>query len=613
MQVRILLLFLALPFAATGQVFTEVAQSSGIDFLPVALSYMGGGVAWFDYDNDGWEDLYMTGCSQPDKLYRNLGDGSFEDVSDAAGIIITQDANTQGVTTADVDRDGDVDVFVTTWRYLGTNDYAPNYLLLNNGDGTFSNATEAAGLTMETFSVSAAFLDINSDGWIDLWVGAYVIDPGFVYDDKGMIIGFDHVCDQDRLYLGGIGGVFSLAPESYGAQNAGCTLALRGTDADMDGDTDLLIANDFGEWGIPNKFYQNAFPEASLNDVASVTGSATQMYAMGIATGDYDHDYDLDHYITNLGSNVLLDQWDPMLFDDVAALAGIQNSGWDGLLSTSWATGFADFDHDTWEDLFVVNGHVSTIDPVDNHVFDPNKLYRNLGDGTFEDVSDASGFADVGVGRGGALCDYDKDGDLDVVVMNISNPAAPDPEAVRLYRNDTGTGNWLALDLSGTTSNLEAIGAQIEVHSNGLMQLREISGGGDTHCSQHSRKVHVGLGEASVVDSVVVHWPSGLVSQLQGPDINTCHSMVEPGGTSVPASALPSMGLFPSPSTGLLQLSFPLAEANFVRIFNLQGQLMVELDLNVSQFTFDAHAWTAGTYVVYARGYAPARWTLLPH
>ena len=609
---RILLLLLFVPTIGHAQVFTEVAQAAGINFLPVALSYMGGGAAWFDYDNDGWEDLYLTGCSQPDRLYRNLGDGTFDDVSMAAGLLATQDANTQGVTTADIDRDGDIDVFVTTWRLLGSSDYAPNYLLINNGDGTFTESAEALGLLMETFSVSASFLDINNDGWIDLWVGGYVIDPGFVTNEEGIIIGFDHVCENDGLFLGGPAG-FSAAPASYGADNAGCSLATRGTDIDGDGDTDLLVANDFGEWGIPNKLFQNAFPETSLDEVGSVTGTATQMYGMGIASGDYDHDYDFDHYITNLGANVLLGQWAPVQFDNVAAEAGIQNAGWDGLLSTSWATGFADFDHDTWEDLFVVNGHVSTIDPVDNQVFDPNKLYRNLGNGTFEDVSESSGFADVGVGRGGALCDYDKDGDLDLVTVNISNPASTETEAVRLYRNDTGTGNWLALDLAGVSSNLQAIGARIEVHSDGLMQLREISGGGDTHCSQHTRKVHVGLGEALTVDSVVVRWPSGLISGLEHPAINTCHSMVEPSGNSVRGPAFPEFKVYPSPSTGTLNLQHLGGGSSQVRVLDIGGRLLAEWNINGPQASFDLHLWPSGTYLVQVDGFQPQRWTLLPH
>ena len=344
---------LLLNLSALGQVFEEVAQSSGIDFLPHVSSFMGGGVAVFDFNNDGLDDIYYTGCLDEDVLFKNLGNDTFEDVTESAGLLITGDKNTTGVVTGDIDNDGDRDVFVTTWRAVIAPGYASNYLFRNNGDETFTEITIEAGLADSVFSLSASFIDINLDGYLDIYVGNYVENPSFI-EEEGVIMGFDHDCFEDFFYLNNGDLTFSHMAEDLGINNQGCALAMTATDYDRDGDSDLMIANDFGEFIVPNRLYNNNYPSFSCDDVAPATGANIGLYGMGVAIGDYDEDQDLDYYITNLGANALLKQDDGQ-FQDVALETGTINDFSDSLLHTSWGTFFEDLDNDSYLDLFVTN------------------------------------------------------------------------------------------------------------------------------------------------------------------------------------------------------------------------------------------------------------------
>lgn len=591
-----------LPAIVHAQVFEEIASDFGMDFQPVANSAMGGGIAWFDMNGDGWDDVYMTGATLHDRVFLNNGDGTFTDISGSAGIDITEDYNTTGVTTADIDRDGHTDVFVTTWRVIADFLFAPNLLFHNNGDGTFTEIAAEIGIADSVFSMSGTFTDINQDGWIDLYVGNYVEEAGFLFDDLGQIIGFDHICFEDQFYLNDGDGSFTNATLLYGMDNPGCTLAVRNSDVDLDNDQDLIIGNDFGQWVVPNKLFRNDYPEASMAEIGSPSNAAAQMYAMGVATGDYDHDGDLDHYLTNLGRNLLMEKQETLFYHDKSTEADVENEGWGDLLSTSWATGFADFDNDGWEDLFVVNGHVPAIDVVENQLFDPNKLYHNNGDGTFEDISEASGTADTGMGRGGAMSDYDQDGDLDFIVMNIFNAAAVEPEAVRFFQNQNASGNWVQVTLEGVESNLEGIGSLIEVQAGGESYLREISGGGDTHASQHSRRVHVGLGTVDEIDKIKVFWPNGIIDILTGPDINTSHHLVEGFSDNVPEWDQVAFELYPNPAGESCTVTCPQAVGETLVLRDVTGRWVASFVLHTETFKLDLSPFPSGTYTLSVPG-----------
>ncbi|MCB0760210.1 MAG: VCBS repeat-containing protein [Flavobacteriales bacterium] len=502
-----LCLLSVLTLSVTAQVYDEVSTTNGLSFSVSASSYMGGGTAIFDFNNDGLEDIYMTGCLGLDALFKNMGNGQFSNVTATAGLLETTNRNTTGVVTGDIDNDGDRDIFVTTWRNVNAPGFAQNFLFRNNGDETFTDITTEAGLTEAVFSLSATFVDLNLDGFLDLYVGNYVEETGFITVD-GVIMGFDHTCFDDLFYLNNGDGTFTSLAESAGINNDGCALAMAATDYDRDGDPDIMVANDFGEFIHPNKLYSNNFPQLSCTDVAPSTGADIGMYAMGVATGDYDEDLDLDYYLTNLGANAFLHN-DGGTFTNIAASMGMDNESADGLLFTSWGTFFQDLDNDTYLDLFVANGHIPTVEFIDNHTDDPNLYYHNNGDGTFTETGEDAGLASIQMGRGCAYGDWNNDGQLDIVVMNLNNGVITETAAVKVFQNQGNNNHWIGFTLEGVTSNRDAFGAQVELHAGGRIFLRELQGGGGCHASQSSNRIYFGLGDLDTADSLVVYWPGG--------------------------------------------------------------------------------------------------------
>ena len=526
--------------------FVEVAEESGIEFLPNINDYLGGGCAWFDYNNDGWDDLYVTGGTGMDRLYRNNGQGGFLDVSDGSGLELTSTKNTIGVSTGDVDNDGDQDIFITTWRSTTGPNLTNCMLLINQGSGLFFDVAEDAGITQEGFCITGAIFDANGDGWLDLYASNYVSAPSFVLED-GIIVGFDHTCFEDWIYINNQDGTFTESSELLGIFNDGCALGLAASDYDRDGDSDLMIANDFGEWVEPNRVYRNEGTTA-WSDISTDINWDHEIYGMGVATGDFDEDLDLDYYITNLGENILLKQ-ESGQFEEVAQELGISNGQNGDFLTTGWGSFFFDCNNDSYLDLFVCNGHIPTIEFLENAVHDSNKLYLGDSQFEFEDVSELFGVADTLIGRGCAYADYDKDGDLDFAVVNIpNNVSSPPDQNFRLYNNENNEGNWCVLTLEGTWSNPNAIGSQVEMHSEGRTFLREITGGG-SHASQNSYLLHFGLGELNSVDSAQIFWPDGQ-SQVVFPEINEYNHYVEGEVITGIDDILSGIQVYPNPSPG---------------------------------------------------------------
>lgn len=559
--------------------FTEVSATAGIDFAPSALFNLGGGIAWFDYDNDGWEDLYITGCTDSDRLYRNLGDGSFEDVSFAAGLPVTVLANTMGVTTGDIDNDGDRDVFLSTWRVAGSSNFAPNMLLRNNGDGTFSEVAEDIGLGEPTYGAGATFLDLNKDGWLDLYVACYIQNVQLAIDPETQeVIGFSHDCFQDNLYLNNGDGTFQNITETWDIVNNGCALAAVGSDKDGDGDTDILVANDFGEFLETNVIWQNEYPAMEVTEVASASQADLAIYAMGIAVGDYDEDHDLDYYFTNLGRNVLLQNDGSGEFTDFSTEAGVENAASNGLFHTGWGTAFWDYDNDGWLDLFVANGHLPTVSFIENNLLDPNKLYRNVGDGTFEDVSDLEAVSSTLMARGCAFADYDRDGDLDMAVVNLEQGAFVANNHVELFQNPGNENHYVQFQLQGNNSAVDAYGAWLTVYIEERQLLREVNGG-SSHASQNSSRVHVGLEDAEMVDSVSVQWPSGLFETWYALPADTLHVLQE--GTSIEISE-PVSGafyVFPNPAKDHFVVTGLPPNAEIIGLTDLRGRTLEGVEL----------------------------------
>ncbi|HXH17761.1 MAG TPA: FG-GAP-like repeat-containing protein [Chitinophagales bacterium] len=498
------------PLFSPAQFFTEVSRQSGIDFVTYTPTLIGGGCAFFDYNNDGWLDIYIAGGMKRDKLYRNNADGTFTDVSSSAGIT-KPGIYTVGVVTGDIDNDGDRDIFVTTMgRDESFRNMVPNILFRNNGNGTFTDISQSAGIVHNAWSVSATLGDYNLDGFLDIYVANYVDSIRFIFDSQNEIAGFSHTGFANFLYMNNGNGTFSQVAPQLQVDNKGTSLAAAFTDYDFDHDVDIHLVNDFGEWVLPDALYRNEYPLDAFTDVSTPSGADAAIYGMGIAVGDYDEDDDLDYYLTNIGRNVLLNNSGSGIFLDTTDFAGVANTYVDSLFTTGWGAAFLDYDNDTWLDLFVANGNIPAADFIKTGEKDPNKLYKNNTDGTFSDVSVIAGVNDSSRARGLAAGDYDNDGDLDLLVTVVEEDTLNNDDwHVLLYRNDISTGNhWLKVETVGTQNNRDGFGSRVEVYSDGRKWIREIDGG-SSHASQNSSIAHFGLGNEMAVDSVVVRWPGG--------------------------------------------------------------------------------------------------------
>jgi hypothetical protein len=433
-----------------------------------------------------------------------------------AGLSFFDSLYTFGVSAGDIDNDGDQDIFITTWGYASApfQMKLPNILLRNNSNGTFTDISVQAGITDSSNSTSASFGDYNRDGFLDIYVANYVDSMKFLYDSLGEIIGYDPAGTNNYLYMNNGNNTFSEIAEYKGVSSFGCALTAVFSDFDNDRDPDMIVANDFGAWtGNGNALIENGYPTDTFVDVAQASGMYAEIYGMGIAVGDYDNDGNLDYYITNIGKNVLYRNNGDGTFSDVTDSAKVGNE-WvfvDSLRSTGWGANFFDFDLDGDLDLFVSNGWVNALIPPTAQL-DSNKLFRNLGNGQFEDVSSDMGFDSIFSHRGSAMIDYDNDGDLDIVSVanNYKWPlSSVDTPRVRLYRNDySDGGSWLAVGLVGICSNRDGIGSRLIAKAGNRTFVREIRGG-SSHASRSTLVAHFGLDNITILDTLWVYWPSG--------------------------------------------------------------------------------------------------------
>lgn len=503
--------------------FTDITKEAGIDYHYLSVDYIGGGAAFFDMDNDGDEDLWISGGIERDVLYENDGTGNFSEIGLDAGLAITNDIFTTGVITGDLDNDGFKDVMIITHKGF------PNMLMRNMGNNTFISIGDFSGITFEAYSVAAAFGDVNNDGLLDIYEGHYVEDAELIYDGI-VLVGFDHKCYTNKLYINNGDWKFTDVSEEIGVDDNGCTLAVMMTDYDDDNDIDILGVNDFGEWVVPNQVYENQNQGEAFIEVGEATGMNSGIYGMGIASGDFDNDMDIDYYITNIGQNVLLQNDGDGNFSDIAVTAGVHDTyAQDSLFTVGWGTAFMDLDNDTDLDLFVTNGHIPAGLLVDNGMEIENSLYSNQGDGSFLKVVGDSIIESKHIGRGLAYADIDLDGDLDFLVVNINNQnASTERHPVQLIRNDNESGhNWLEIGLEGKISNRDGCGSRIELYSGGESFLSKADGGYGTHASQNSKIVHFGLGTIQSIDSILVKWPSGQTTKLENIEINQVLTIVE--------------------------------------------------------------------------------------
>lgn len=497
------LIFFVSPGLLPAQ-FLEQSKERGIDHVHATQTTMGGGAAWFDYNNDGFLDLYATDADRHDHLFENLGDGTFLDVSAQTGITdITWGLYTFSVVVGDVNNDGCDDLFVTTYDPENS-----NLMLLNNCDETFSNISNSAGITHKMYSSGSTFIDFNQDGFLDIYVINYIDKFTFIKDENDIIIDIEKQCLPDLFYINEGNNTFKEMSEDYGINNSGCGLAVVSSDYDQDGDMDIYVVNDHGMDVVPNTLYRNNYPQNSFTDNSENSGLNVALFGMGVANGDYNEDGIFDFYVSNLGNNVLMTGNLNNTYTDKAIELGIQNGLYeDSVNVTGWGTFFFDYDNDMDLDLFVSNGYIRTgYFGFETTQFDKNKIFVNNGDNTFEDKSEQFDLNNSWIGRGASYADFDRDGDLDFFVVNTS---AISGVHSLLYVNETSDSNWLQFDLEGTkTTNRNAFGSSATIHIGTRAIKRELVSGG-SFASQHTQLLHFGIGENEVVDSVKVKWTNG--------------------------------------------------------------------------------------------------------
>ena len=503
--------------------FTNIAKSAGINFVhtkgkvgaPMILTEMTPGVCVADFDGDGWPDFYIVnggdiykrGPGTRNALYHNNGDGTFTDVTEIAGVPGTSYG--LGCVWGDYDNDGRPDLFVTQ--------YGQNVLYHNNGDGTFTDVTAKAGvggLDFGTaFHTGAVFFDFDRDGLLDLYVGGYV-SFGPDSPQQCMIFGVLTSCapsayngSPNILYHNNGDGTFTNVTKQSGVYMPnGKNLSVGVADYDNDGWPDLFVANDGQNANLFHNQPDGTFKEVGLVTGMAVAGQGSTMAAMCVSLGDYNDDGWLDLYISDWqGSSDHLWLNDSHGgFEEVSDSAGIMRTTREHL---SFGGGFFDYDNDGWLDLFIANGHVFPgIDKVmpGVHYRQSNSLFHNDGKGTFLDVSRFQGSSWQIPALGRGVAFADFDNDGYVDIL-VGNDG--DPPA--LLHNNGGTRNhFVSFKLVGVKSNRDAIGARIRLQSGGISQIREIEGGG-SYLSQSDLRASFGLGSSTDIDLIDVSWPSG--------------------------------------------------------------------------------------------------------
>jgi hypothetical protein len=574
-------------FSLIGQkTFTEVSSEAGINHaFVVDQATFGGGAAILDFDNDGLEDVYITGGVAKDVLYRNNGDGTFTNVIDNMGFEDLSGVFTQGVTAADVNRDGYKDLFVTTMTYLPPDrTVAPNFLFINQKDGTFKDESESWGIQDDkSNSTGATFGDINQDGYPDLYVANYFSESAIgisIYNEATITNSF--VPAIDYLYLNTGGGSFIEVSDAYGMDHDGFGFQGLFSDYDNDGDVDLHIVNDFGFKKTPNRLYRNDYPKSKFKERSLNLRLNYGMNAMGITGADVNLDGWMDYFITNLSTSVLVynaGEGNGFTDQTVAAGVAVQTIS-DELYSgppISWGANFFDFDNDMDADLFICNG---SLNPTIR--LNPNLFFRN-DNGKFEEIAKEMNLFDLRIGRGSVVFDYDKDGDLDLLVVNQAprNPTDLNGTLAEarclLYRNDAAEGNWLQIELEGVKSELNGLGSRIEVLVDDLVLIREIEGG-SSHLSQNTTIAHFGLGDVDEVESVTVRWLGGKTQTLNNIAANQRIKITEEVDENTSDTEI-KFNVTPFVISEEVTIEFELPESGPARVdlFDVQGHLISNL------------------------------------
>jgi hypothetical protein len=517
---------------ATDDFYQEIGQEIGLDFIHTIgsgehlnniIESSGGGASFLDFDQDGYIDLYLCngtwidGFSHGEKpevlpvnhLYRNMGNGTFEDVTEKAGA--NDYAYGMGATIGDYNNDGYPDIYLCN--------YGANILYKNNGNGTFTNVTKKAKVAGgNECSVGAVWLDYDNDSFLDLYVGNYLnFDPEYkyFYAPDGFPGPMAYDAQADYLYHNNGDGTFEDVTQAMGIIDIdGRAMGVGAADYDDDGFVDIYVANDHTF----NYLWHNDGGK-KFTDMGTMSGTAFSQggeatVSMSVDFADYNADGLLDIFLSddtycslyeNLGNGVFRDQSYP----SGISMAASQYVG--------WTSSFVDYDNDGDVDLFKTNGALK-------HLYGhEDQLFENFGDGTFKDVSAGLGayFHEAYVGRGACLGDYDNDGDFDIYIANLNN------RGMFLRNNKGNQNNWLILNLAGTTGNRDGIGSRVKITSGGKMQTAQQKST-TGYLSQNDHRMHFGLGKNDMVEKIEIRWPSGKVQVMENTKANQIITVAEP-------------------------------------------------------------------------------------
>ena len=568
------LLFLCVFGFLCGQVqFTNVTTTSGMSY-----DIRGEGVCIFDYDNDGFEDVFIcdnnTGSNV---LFKNFGNMHFEEVSFAAGI--TTSSSTRLSIAADYNNDGCLDLFIGA---LSGN----SFLYKNNCDGSFTDVTTQSGIITDGGIRGGAWSDVNKDGFVDLYIGR-LTENNYLFQNNG-----------DGTFIN-----VAQNMNASGPQSNGLVMGLSFVDYDNDGDEDLFITQDNN---LGNILFRKE-DAGMFIDVSSSSGVNLPVMGMGVAVGDYDRDGYFDIYTSNLYENSLLKNSPAGVFNDVADSAGVTDIPG----SMAWGTFFFDADNDGWLDIF--NNNESGFGNV------PNSFFRNQGDGTFADASVSAGLQSYNNGFGSAYADLDNDGDLDIIAAG--HPSSDG--SILVYRNDSPTQNWVQFQLDGNSeldnnSDPYAIGSKLILYTATGEQISAVFAG-NGYCSQNTLIQHFGLGSDTVIDSLIVYWPNTTEKYVYDiPHINQRYLLVH-GNTEVFPLSIHNnltpdkykmMDIYPNPfnrsATIAINLNSPLEIPFSIHIYDALGRLVETLIENrmiagKKDIQWNASSQASGIYFIHLR------------
>ncbi len=520
--------------AANEDYLQDIAQQIGLDFvhsigdehMENIIESVGGGAAFLDYDQDGFQDVFICSgtwkkglCHEPkpdvlphNHLYHNMHNGTFEDVSEKAGI--AEPFYSMGVTVGDFNNDGYPDIYLSN--------YGPNNLYKNNGNGTFSDVTKKAKVAggEGMCSVGAAWFDYDKDGLPDLYVGNYLsFDPDYkyFYAPDGFPGPMAYDAQPDVLYHNLGNGVFEDVTDRMGIKDPdGRAMGVGVADYDNDGWVDVYVANDHTLNYLWHNDQGKGFTDRGTMSGTGFSQAGEATVSMSVDFADFNNDTLLDMFVSDDSYCSLYQNNGNGLFTEMGVVSGISTAA---AQFVGWSSSFFDYDNDGHADIYKANGALKHLYGQEDQVF------RNMGDGKFKDVSLDLGkyFEKEMVGRGVCVGDYDNDGDEDILVVNLNDHCV-------FLRNNKGSidgNNWLTVDLTGTKSSRDAVGASVKLYSEGVVQYAQKKNT-TGYLSQNDPRIHFGLGNRQKIDKIVIWWPSGQTQTIENVKPNQILKVKEP-------------------------------------------------------------------------------------